>query len=143
MRKVASFDPGGTTGWCLFDEPDNFRVGCLAGEHHLALWQFLEREQPDLVIWEQFVYQRRELAHGVSLNLDAKEYIGIMKAWCKLNGVQGIEHPLAFKAFWDDKKLKSLGRYPGIPHERDALRHMLHHLTFSESNHTWMLQLKK
>jgi hypothetical protein len=92
----------------------------------------------DVIIYERFQYQRRELDKGVSLVLDSVEYIGIIKLCSKrmhLDKGFAYKHqlveqtPAQAKNFWTDDKLKKVGLYTsGSAHERDATRHLLYYL---------------
>src|SRR5262245_52010581 len=104
------------------DEPGvgpwgQYQIG--PGEHHQELWQYLSDTEADVVIYERFMYQRRELTRGVTLNLDAVEYIGVTKLWCQQHADVKLvcQTPHQAKLFWDDDKLKQVELYtPGAPH---------------------------
>jgi hypothetical protein len=141
-----AFDPGGTTGYCIKREATLLGWDQLGpGKHHAALWALLEKEKPDVIIYELFVYQRRELTHGVSLNLDAKEYIGILTLWSELNGAalvgQNVGH---VKAFCSDAKLEVLGF--DLPHKwrhsKDSIRHYIYYQVHVKKNRALIDQLR-
>lgn len=144
VETLMSFDPGGTTGYCVyFVSTKTFvQIAQLEGRHHLPLWDLLEFYQPDVVIYEQFVYQRRDLEKGVALNIDARNYIGILQLYCDKNRAIEHESALAFKKFWNDKKLRQLNLYKSSPHMRDALRHMLYYVTFTLKDDEWVRRLR-
>lgn len=151
--KILALDPGGTTGCCVYDDsvPEGvnkfamFQIG--PGPHHLALWDLLRSDQWDTVIYEAFTYQRRELDKGVSLVLDSKEYIGVIKLWSEYQVVPKaklIEHPTSFMSlFKDDDKLKKMGLYtPNAVHANDATRHLMHHLVVKLGQKHYLQVLK-
>lgn len=138
---IASFDPGGTTGWALM-RGDDITFGVFEGDmHHVQIWDFLTRQRPTRVIYEKFNYQRRQLEKGVQLNIDARNYIGVIELWCMLYKVQMYPSELAYKKFWDDKKLKTVGLYSGVTHQRDAVRHLLYWVTFKWKDQEWVRRL--
>lgn len=137
MRLLA-LDPGGTTGWATV-EPDRNTVidiwewGQLGpDEHHEALWILLCTYQPDVLIYERFKYQRRQLDAGVSVVLDSVEYIGVVKIWMaagRLIPVELVPQEMASKEWWTDDKLKRVNLYKAnARHANDATRHLLYYL---------------
>lgn len=153
--KIVALDPGGTTGVSIFDSQGQaptaiagkdlhlfFTMRQLTGEHHYSLWDMLEVGRPHTVIYERFMYQRRELDQGVSLVLDSLEYIGVTKLWYQSMAERhDMGHEAAFtpelvcqtpaqaKNLWTDDKLKTLELYSkGAPHANDATRHLLYYL---------------
>lgn len=166
--KIIAFDPGGTTGVCIFERLANtgtveWKHGQLGpGDHHLALWSLLERERPHIIIYERFMYQRRELTEGVSLVLDSVEYIGVIKLWydkfcAKIDPSEYIVEPTLVEqspsqmSLWgggkknDDSgaRLKKLSLYtPNAPHANDATRHLLYYLSVTKGDKRWFNALK-
>lgn len=139
--RVLALDPGGTTGWAYYDsEEDNegsagseWQRGHLVGNpHHHALWELLCTMQPEVLIYERFMYQRRELDKGVSLNTDAHEYIGICKLFIGVGNLVPctlVEQSPHQRKIWTDDKLKALGLWiPGLSHAMDATRHLFYYL---------------
>lgn len=135
MPDYVALDPGGTTGVCVFDSTTGqittYHLGPHA--HHLDLWALLTSWDPDVVICEGFEY-RNTARQG--LVLDSKEYIGMAKLWCLLNGKKYVEQTAAMaKGFIPDKGpranvvLKKLGWYStAMKHANDATRHMVYWL---------------
>jgi hypothetical protein len=141
--KVLALDPGGTTGWAIFDisvddegSPvwrkairDHFRAGEMGSnrEHHKALWSFLIKEHPDLIICERFDNRNNEFAKIVS-----REYIGIVKLFCLLFHSDLVMQGSDVMVFTDDDKLTKLGikvtPRSKWEHANDALRHLVRHL---------------
>jgi len=144
--RVIALDPGGTTGVSTYDGDvwGHYQLG--PTEHHRELYHALDATEPDVVVYERFQYQRRELTRGVALNLDAVEYIGVVKFWhaLHLNVDLVCQTPHQAKKFWDDDKLKTLGLYiTGAPHANDATRHLLYYVTFNRGTERdlWMKRL--
>ena len=141
--KYMALDPGGTTGWVFYDSYlDIWEVGQIGPhEHHQTLWRLLEDYKPNIIIDERFEYQRRDLEKGVSLVLISREYIGVAKLWCAMHARQHILHQVAYKRFFDDNKLKLMGRFlPGCKHANDAMRHMLYHLVITEGHKEFLVK---
>jgi hypothetical protein len=143
--RIVAFDPGGTTGWAqwsgggldgfsLRKGGDGFDSGQMGGqEHHQELYDFLCFAQTHdfIVVTESFEYRQQQRPTVV---LVSKEYIGVMKLFIARRKVKS---PLVqqtagkVKPFWTDDKLKKLGLWNGgHPHANDAMRHLLHYMTF-------------
>jgi hypothetical protein len=138
--RIAALDPGGTTGWTIFDVEINygcpvwkkrlwehFDHGQMGGtfEHHKLLWLFLQSRRPDLVIGEQFVNRGNEWA-----DISARDYVGIIKLYGQMANVPIVWQSAGqAKAFATDEKLEMLGLL-ALPatkwkHANDAMRHMI------------------
>jgi hypothetical protein len=141
LVKALAFDPGGCTGWTALEVltlPDGFiwgghlrqhmvrfgRLGFGQELHHAALWQFLEKETPQLVICERFDPRENEFARQIS-----NEYIGIIKAWCAVyNTPLVMQGPDQAKKFAEQhfKRLSlELSPIKAWKDTNDARRHML------------------
>jgi len=155
--RIIALDPGGTTGVAIYErtsgsnrEADNdftWETRQLSGVHHDTLWDLLENEGPwTTVIYERFMYQRRELDRGVSLVLDSVEYIGVVKLW-HLRHLEEVDlvcqTPAQAKNLWTDQKLKRLELYKAnAPHANDATRHLLYYLTVTRGERQWVIRTK-
>lgn len=152
--RILALDPGGSTGWTTYDDEsgadDLWRHGVFTGQHHLALWEFLNETQWDVVIYERFQYQRRELDKGVSLVLDSVQYIGVTELW-HARVVDAYEYykptlvcqtPAQAKNLWTDDKLKKVGLWTTSPHSRDATRHLLYYLTVTLGQREWIMRTR-
>src|SRR6476661_1046207 len=100
--RVLAFDPGGTTGWAMYDglflpDPDNggkpalveqkHTVGHLGPhEHHDELYEFLEESaiHDFAVCWESFEFRQGKQRDNIELI--SREYIGIMKLFVRQRG---------------------------------------------------------
>lgn len=144
--RIIALDPGGTTGVATYvdGEWEHFQIG--PEEHHVQLYTFLGEFKPEVIIYERFMYQRRELTRGVSLNLDAVEYIGIVKLYYLLVDwtIELVcQTPHQAKKFWTDDKLKTVGLYiTGAPHANDATRHLLYYLVVNRGERQWVMKLR-
>lgn len=147
--KVLAVDPGGTTGWATFELPVNedgapqwhhnfsdhwTNAGQIDKlDHHSALWNLLELEDPDYVVCERFERRNNDFATLVSV-----EYIGTVKTWCQTRHkkltMQGASQA---KKFATDIKLSNLGILirpsTKYPHAIDARRHLLCFLTLTQN----------
>jgi hypothetical protein len=138
--KYLAIDPGGSTGIAEFDsETREWAQYTLKGQHHSSLWAVLEQDAWSVVIYERFLYQRREVGSGVSLVLDSVEYIGVIKLWHQgMGNTQAatlVEQAPSAMQLWDDRKLKAAGLWTtDSPHARDATRHLLYYLTAGKDN---------
>lgn len=148
--RIIALDPGGTTGVCTYcsDGLEQFKRYELSGEHHDQLLNDINLFCPDVVIYERFQYQRRELDKGVSLSLASVEYIGVIKLAKQQNEFdkytwQLVEQtPAQAKNLWTDDKLKKLSLWASSPHERDATRHLLYYLVVALNQREWIDRLR-
>lgn len=141
--RLMSFDPGGTTGWCLHQHvgagepvpPGPRWVGgqLTGGEvgHHLELWELLKKYEPTVIIYEAFNYQirQRQAATMPGVQLISREYIGILQLWARLYKIPIVkQQPSVIGIQWvKDPALKKFGLYNvGEPHRNDAARHMVY-----------------
>lgn len=135
QQRIIALDPGGTTGWCTFDVgPSRWSGGQLDQEdHHEDLWHLLQRQQPNVVVYEAFNYQIRK-HQGTTMPgvvLMSREYIGVAQLWCQLYQREIVkQQPSVVGLAWlKDPMLRKMGRYnTGEPHRNDATRHMLYYL---------------
>lgn len=142
--RIISFDPGGTTGIALYDDEfeDGWRRWSLGpGPHHLQLWSVLQNEYD--IVYETFNYQRRDVDKGVALELISRNYIGIIELRAAMShSVNIYPQSPSRRMFWDDDKLRELGLWVSSPHERDATRHLLQHITFTLKDKRFLKRLK-
>lgn len=141
LLPVISLDPGGTTGVAYFN-PKKLSIWCgqINGEHHLSLYEELVDfygmslgEGGLEIVCESFEFrQHRGTFDQDKIDLSSKEYIGVVRMFCQI-----YDKPVYFqsasvaKGFVPDAKLEMLGWYSltkGMPHARDALRHLIYHL---------------
>lgn len=151
--RVIAFDPGGTTGWasysCLYVPgttqkyfSEKYAMGHLgAHEHHQQLEQLLgmQRVSAYTVVCERF----DDRPGGTfSVNLKAKEYIGVIEKYCAEDDVPLIRQmPATAKTFVKDVNLKRLDLFYGKKwkHAMDAERHLLWYLVNGSPKRTDIL----
>lgn len=128
-----AIDPGVTTGFCLayIKHDGTFLV---APYEKRATVEEINNElndiKPDNVICESFAY--RPYQSMPSVDLFAKEVIGVVQLWGKSNSKKVfMQTPAQGKGFFSDNKLKELSLYTRrTKHGRDAMRHLLHWFLF-------------
>lgn len=135
LLRALSLDPGGTTGYaiCAIDNVNSLRVGWdQARLSESGLMELLETVQPDVIICEDFEYRNRARA---GLDLTPPRLIGVVKLYAQGNCKLELQKAAVGKGHYSDQRLRSFDLYRrGIPHGRDALRHLLHWLTFRGGN---------
>jgi len=155
VYRVLALDPGGTTGWATYtteaegvkpyDRLD-FTSGHLGPEkHHQALEVLLGNQRTTYftVVCERF--QDRVGEH--SINLMAREYIGVVERWCQENETQLVmQTPAYAKGFILDYNLKEAGLWDGPKwkHANDAKRHLLSYMiNGTPHRHDWLRKIGK
>jgi hypothetical protein len=129
--RLLALDPGGTTGYAagILISPITRIVYDQAKLNENQLYAMLEELQPDHIICEDFEYRNRARA---GLDLTPPRLIGVVRLYGAHTGARvHMQKAAKGKGFYTDDKLKKLDLYiKGRPHGRDALRHLLHWLTF-------------
>lgn len=124
MAKIVSLDPGGKTGWALFQYTDETEPELLDfGQVDNGLQGFIEwfdKEGIDEVVCESFT-----LRPGVKFpDLSPVQIIGALEAILHKTQVKITYQPPSSKPLCDDDRLKSIGMHkPGLGHANDAIRH--------------------
>ncbi len=136
--RIACVDPGGRTGWALFEYIDTLRLleaGQVGpGDHHLLLEETLYGlGELDLLIYERFEHRNDEFARLVSL-----EYIGVCKYFCQKYSVRSVEQGASQATKWaTNDKMRALGflKSPLFENkdENDAKRHGVFFMCNSDS----------
>jgi hypothetical protein len=122
------------------------------GEHHEKLLRFLEHQRHDNMHLVCESFQNR----GMGKEIVSAEYIGVVKAFVQESNQMTMfrEREWYFEqvaatikgndnVFWTDDKVKQLGLWaPNRRHEMDALKHLLHHMTFTLQDERWFQLLK-
>jgi hypothetical protein len=134
-QTIMAFDPGYTTGVAFYVS----KVQVYEVQGLTDLWDTLHMGGPTRVVYESFLYQRRD-----KVDLRPVEGIGVIRLYCQLNGIIPVaQTPATGKRFWTDKKIKQLDLWkPGLPHAMDALRHLLYYMSFGLKDHRWIEQLQ-
>ena len=158
--RLLAFDPGGTTGWAEWHRVGHqevFNTGEVTGpDHHLALWDLLNTTLHDtsimgeklIVVLENFEFRKEERTR-YKIDYIAGEYVGTVKTFCRLHERKRYHIQLHVstastgKGFWDDDKLKRIGKYHrNSKHIRDATRHLLRYRTFVMADDSLLLALR-
>lgn len=145
--RVVSLDPGGTTGYAIYDaefpvasltkrEPieDRLTVGHLGPEdHHEELYDLLELQhiRDFYLVTESFEFRQGNQRNNI--NLMSKEYIGVAKLFAQQRGLIGSKRVRYYeqtaglaKPFVTDEKLRIMNWWtPGMKHANDAARHLV------------------
>lgn len=150
MKKILALDPGGTTGWALYQDMtvegdqydcppaimsgDFYTIGQIGPEeHHGRLWHLFQHQQPTMIVCESFEFRQFD-GHRTGIRLDSKEYIGLVKLWRELEGTPVVFQTASLgKTFCTDDKIKALNLWtPGHKHAMDAMRHLLTYMVQRE-----------
>lgn len=145
--KVIALDPGETTGYAIYSQYTRHggvdrslttaQLG--ADPHHRELYVMLNAANPNVVVCEDFKYQRGAGGH----NLTPVEYIGVCKLWTAERSIPLVLQGRSLKTLWDDGKIKKLGLWkPAQPHAMDALRHMLYYVTLTIGDNYYLKRLE-
>lgn len=147
---VWSCDPGETTGWSLWEMPDDkpmmrLQYGAIkAGVDGFIYWA--ERNlgilRPTLIIFERF---NPDLGYGRGKDYQALEVQGSVKTLASALGIDLVLHDTNMKALCTDNDLKRLGYYimpeqarvdPAILHEdaRDVNDSQIHALAHAKAS---------
>ena len=131
LLRALSLDPGGTTGYAICDINNVNSVSIAwdqATMNPAELTELLEAVNPDEIICEDFEYRNRARA---GLDLTPPKLIGVVQLYCSKGCPLHMQKAAVGKGHYSDRRLKTQGMYRrGTPHGRDALRHLLHWLTF-------------
>ena len=141
-KKIIAFDPGRTTGVAIFNRqpgPNNPYLTIAQIRNLAPVWYLLHREAPELIVYESFLYQRRD-----KVDLTPVEVIGVIKLYANETGTEIVSQtPAMGKRFWTDDKIKKLDLWePGAKHAMDALRHLLYYRTFALKEQELLERLK-
>ncbi len=136
--KILSLDPGITTGIATLDSSDAVHADQVKCDHR-AFFDFLVGYDPDAIVFERFVYQRRD-----KVELWPVEVIGIIRLYTEQFDVPLFaQTPSQAKKLWTDDKVKKLGLWkPGLGHGMDAVRHLLYHLVVTKGDRSWLENLR-
>lgn len=140
MKRIVALDPGGTTGWAMWqDRPlmedaglwNYFTIGQMGPEpHHEDLYASLElwHVSDYTIVCESFEFRQGKQRHNIVL--DSKEYIGVVKLLQQQRNIPVVFQTAALgKGFVTDDKLKVMGLwYPGKKHAMDAMRHLIYYM---------------
>jgi hypothetical protein len=137
IRYVLSIDPGGHNGYCLATKHGmDWNIEDVDSVDKNQLYKLLERfadghEDDALVIYEQYKLYADKAKAMIGNEFETVQIIGVIKYITQRRGIKWIQSPTSSKAFWTDKRLKGMGLYVPIDHKRDAIRHFLYWLYFT------------
>lgn len=141
---LLSLDPGGTTGWAVYNPLiGDVQCGQLGPDkHHLELATFIndlfietmDENKVLQIICESFEF--RNSVNKDKIELISREYIGVVELFSQQFSIP-VEYQMAShaKTFIGDVKLKRMGWYDetvGLTHTRDALRHLLRYMVVNK-----------
>ena len=124
---VIALDPGVTTGVALYTDWPKKHVHIKTEQllfDHNELYEWLWDNHPTEIVYESFIYQRRN-----KVELYPVEVIGVIKLFAQKNEVPiFVQSASQAKGFITNDKIKKLNLWePGRVHGMDALRHLLYH----------------
>lgn len=140
MAVYLALDPGGTTGCAIFNGNHDDGISTWEDVYdEYTLHDTLESTKPDIIICENFLWQPRN-----KVDFRPVKALGIIEGYCTHSGTKLVmQNPSTGKGFWTNAKLKACGEYVvGSEHERDAVRHLLHYLSFKVKDMHWIRLLK-
>lgn len=150
---ILALDPGGTSGVCLCTGSGTRVETAELGphEHHQELWDMLNTTLAEAlaakselhIVCESFEFRQTE-RHRDFINYIPREYIGVVKLFCKQQRIRYFEQKAAqAKGFWSDDKIQKLGLWvPGRKHAMDATRHYLYHRAFTLADQSLLYKLR-
>jgi len=136
--KVLALDPGVTTGIATLDSSDAVHADQVKCDHR-AFYDFLVGYDPDTIVFERFVYQRRD-----KVELWPVEVIGVIRLYSEQFEVPLFaQTPSQAKNLWTNDKLEKIGLWQtGMKHSMDAVRHLLYHLVVTRGDRSWLENLR-
>ena len=134
---LLAFDPGETTGCCVFKDgkPVEFRqlptVNKKTRDYEWSIIEeFIDEIKPDAVIIENYRIYAHKLEQHSSSDVPTLQLIGAIKYMLfKRNIPYKLQMAQQAKGFVTDAKLKAWGMWDiGHKHARDACRHCVYYL---------------
>lgn len=137
-ERLLVFDPGKTTGWCLFEKGHLSKVGHLEScydDNNIDTAPFIEllsEIKPDFVLYEDYRVYAHKLERHTFNPVFTLRLIGAIEAYVQINKISAHKQmAVTAKNFVTDDKLKQWGFYQsGMKHARDAIRHACYFLLF-------------
>ena len=121
--RVMGVDPGGTTGWAVWDDGEIAASGQSSFKDFVGVvidWAVCTQT----VVCERFTISEHTLRK--TRQPDALYVIGFLMGYAELEGYEVELSPTSAKAFATDDKLKAYGWWvPGQRHNNDARRHLM------------------
>lgn len=152
LPHIIALDPGGTTGFAWLNHKGLGQSHLTGENHHADLWGLLlsaakvaEQHNTKLhIVCEQFEFRQTE-RHRDFINYIPREYIGVARLFCQMNGGPELfmQSASQAKSFFSDDKVKKLGLWiPSLRHAMDATRHYLYHRVFTLGDKSLLLLLR-
>ena len=137
-HKLLCFDPGKTTGWCVFVNGKLDHWGQLPecyDNNNVNLQPMLElfdTEQPDFILYEDYKVYSHKLERHTFNPVFTVRLIGAIETWAQMHNIPTHKQMASTaKAFATDEKLKTWHFWEkGMRHARDAIRHGCYFLLF-------------
>lgn len=124
---TVAFDPGLTTGYCIFDDASPVSYGQI---HFLKLVELVEGlPKPDVVVYENFQLFGHKAKQQIGSKFETVQAIGIIKSWAKRNKAEQIEQRPSDKAIaqkWTG--IVPTGAHNTNSHWVDAFNHGMFYL---------------
>jgi hypothetical protein len=125
---MLAIDPGGTTGYC-HGEYDGETLLLRPGQQRFTeaeLFKFMHDswQKNFYLIYERFHYRNKARP---GLDLTAPKLIGVIELFCQSERLHYFpQMPSEAMGYWTDDQLRRFNVYvKGMPHCRDAMRHLL------------------
>lgn len=122
------FDPGETTGWCVFKNQELI----LSGQDKWTLkelWEFIDYRQPTQILYERFSLYAHKAQQQINSEFPTVQNIGVIKLYAELYSIPiFVQTAQQGKAIWTDDKLKRFNFFTKNHHANDAIRHGLTYL---------------
>lgn len=115
--KILSFDPGETTGVCIFNNPKEYKTLSI-GKDFQSIHNIILETKPDLVVIEKFVLYPSKAKKLVWNEFYPSQIIGVIKFTCEKHKIPFIEQAAADKEY-----VNYLGHTFSNDHEKDAFGH--------------------
>lgn len=142
MKRLVAFDPGGTTGYCIFEynPEDSDQRPRLVESGQLDTWQGIRgilEGAPDAVVCESFRVFAYAAKSMIGDEMITSQVIGAMRMICDDLNLSLIFQNPSEKMFFTNKRLREYGYIPAWieklhdgRHALDAIRHALYFLHF-------------
>lgn len=132
LPKVLAFDPGETTGWCVFEEGELKDFGQLTDTP--VVEALIRLHKPDVIVCEDYrVYAWRTNDHSWA-DLKTPKLIGAIDYLASSLDIKIVYQMAGMaKGFCKDSKLKEWKFWEQtrqLKHSRDAIRHACYYLLF-------------
>lgn len=137
-ERLLVFDPGKSTGWCLYENGKLSRNGEITDCYDdknidiTGIMNLLQEIKPDFVLYEDYKVYSHKLERHTYSSVFAVRLIGLIETYIQMNNIPSHKQmAVTAKGFVTDEKLKQWGLWQvGSRHARDAIRHACYFLLF-------------